>query len=211
MPKRIKKRKPNKKPDVLNQTSIWNVSRRDFLGSIMAGGLFCIIPSTSSYGLNIDSQILSSDQLLLVASVQGILFPSDGNGPGAHDIMAERYLLWVLSDIRIDPEEKEYVINGIGWVDETAEEYYFLKYNQLSQKQKEELIEDISKEDWGRSWLGVILNFIFEALLSDPQYGGNPDEIGWNWLDHNPGHPRPEKSLLYPEILITVSDNYQTK
>jgi gluconate 2-dehydrogenase gamma chain len=118
--------------------------------------------------------------------------------------MADKYLLWVLSDERMDPEEKEYIINGIGWVDETAEENFSKNFVKLTQAEREKLIGDVSKETWGRSWLGVILTFIFEALLSDPQYGGNTDEIGWDWLHHNPGQPRPTKKLLYPQIFETV-------
>ena len=104
----------------------------------------------------------------------------------------------------MDPEEIEYIIDGIGWVDETAEENFSKRYTQLSQREKEELIADISNESWGSSWLSVILTFIFEALLSDPQYGGNPDKIGWDWLKYYPGYPRPTEPLLYPEILTTV-------
>ncbi len=107
-------------------------------------------------------------------------------------------MLW---DERMDPEEKEYIIDGIGWVDETAEEKYSKSYVQLSQSEQEKLVADISNESWGSSWLSVILTFIFEALLSDPQYGSNPDRIGWVWLQHNPGYPRPTQLLLYPEIL----------
>ena len=40
---------------------------------------------------------------------------------------------------------------------------------------------------WGRAWLSLLLYYIFEALLSDPVYGGNPDGIGWQWLEHQPG------------------------
>jgi gluconate 2-dehydrogenase gamma chain len=181
-------------------------SRRNFIGGLLAG---TVLASGNLKAVNISSgDILTDDQFQLIRSVQQILLPSDGNGPGAKDIIADTYLLWVLSDIRMDPEEKEYIINGIGWVDETAEEEFSMGYNKLSQEKKEELIEIISREKWGRSWLGVILNFIFEALLSDPQYGGNPDNIGWNWLGYNGGSPRPTIPNLYPEILVTIRSNY---
>ncbi len=181
-------------------------SRRNFIGGLLAG---TVLASGNLKAVNISSgDILTDDQFQLIRSVQQILLPSDGNGPGAKDIIADTYLLWVLSDIRMDPEEKEYIINGMGWVDETAEEEFSMGYNKLSQEKKEELIEIISREKWGRSWLGVILSFIFEALLSDPQYGGNPDNIGWNWLGYNGGSPRPTIPNLYPEILVTIRSNY---
>jgi len=49
-----------------------------------------------------------------------------------------------------------------------------------------------------------LLTFIFEALLSDPQYSGNADSIGWQWLDYKFGNPRPTAELLYPEIFKTT-------
>lgn len=169
-------------------------------------GLFVNLPGKSVIGKGVgETAVLSSSQFSIVSSVQKILFPSDNNGPGAYDVMADKYLLWVLSDDLMDPEEKEYIIDGIAWVDETAEENFSKNFSELSNREKELLIADIAQERWGRSWLGVILTFIFEALLSDPQYGGNPGSIGWNWLHHNPGFPRPTKPLLYPEILKTVS------
>lgn len=186
----------------------WQLSRKKFLGGIFMAGLFANLPVKSVLSKGVaETDILTSTQLLIVSSVQKILFPSDDNGPGAYDVMADKYLLWVLSDDRIDPEEKEYVIDGIGWVDETAEEIFSKKYSELSESERVKLVDDIAKEKWGRSWLGVILTFVFEALLSDPQYGGNTNEIGWDWLQHNPGFPRPTKPLLYPEILKTVSKN----
>ena len=39
-----------------------------------------------------------------------------------------------------------------------------------------------------------------EALLTDPAYGGNPDGIGWRWLGHTPGYPRPSAATIYPRL-----------
>ncbi len=192
------------KPDIrISNTT--QLSRRKFVGSIAMGSSAMVLPwKTMAKGTDIVYPISGKQQEIII-SVQSILFPSDGNGPGAWDVMADKYLLWVLSDKRIDPEESEYIIKGIGWVDETAEEIFSKNYTSLTEEQKKKLIENISNEKWGSSWLGVILSFIFEALLSDPQYGGNPDEIGWQWLNHNPGFPRPSSELLYPTIVETIS------
>ncbi len=190
------------------ETNSANISRRKFMGSIIVGSTAATLLSTKLFGNSfVDNTVLSDSKLKLISSVQNMLFPSDGNGPGAHDVLADKYLLWVLSDARKDPEEKNYIINGIGWVEETSNETFSMSYNELTQVQKENLITLISKEKWGKSWLGEILNYIFEALLSDPQYGSNPDSIGWKWLKHNPGFPRPTKILIYPDIIKTVSYN----
>jgi len=173
--------------------------------SVIMGGVFSQLPWIKSFGSwQQKASLLSEKQLFIVSSVQEILFPSDENGPGIIEINATEYLVWILSDKNKDPEEIEYIINGIGWVDETANENYSKKYLDLEQSEKEQLISDISNERWGESWLSVILSFIFEALLCDPQYGGNLDNVGSKWLDHHPGQPRPTTELLYPEILTTI-------
>lgn len=151
------------------------------------------------------SNRLTGDQLKILGIVQNILFPDDGDGPGAGDIHADRYLQWVITDPRMDKDEVEYIINGIGWVNETAQEDYDSDFVQLSGPDQEQLIAKISEESWGEDWLAVILNYLFEALLSDPVYGSNPDGIGWKWLDVYAGNPRPDRSLLYDEIFRTVN------
>lgn len=208
MTKRDRKEKSKHIPEKFKNPDVWQLSRKKFIRSIIVAGFLSNLPSIKIAGKTIsETDKLSANQLSIITSVQDILFPSDSNGPGSYDIMADKYLLWVLSDERMDPEEIEYIINGADWVDETAEENFSKPYLKLSQSEKETLIALISQEGWGSSWLSVILTFIFEALLSDPQYGGNPEKIGWDWLNHNPGNPRPTDTLLYPKILTTVSKN----
>lgn len=188
-------------------TARWNISRRGFILSASLGAAATQIPLGKSFAQSVTQKsILSEKQQAIVSSVQEILFPKDENGPGATEIHALEYLNWVLSDPEKDQEEVDYLIKGIGWVDETAEEETGKEYQDLTQSEREQLIEKISQESWGESWLSVNLSIIFEALLSDPQYGGNPDEKGWKWLSHNPGQPRPTKDILYPIIL-----NYKNK
>jgi gluconate 2-dehydrogenase gamma chain len=49
--------------------------------------------------------------------------------------------------------------------------------------------------------LSSLLKYIFEALLTDPIYGGNPNSMGWEWLDHTPGQPRPNPANRYGETV----------
>ncbi len=193
-------------PKAIQNIDQWKWSRKQFIRSMVAGGLVARLPFSKLIGQvqKNDNPILTSDQLSIIRSVQAALFPKDEFGPGATDINAATYLLWVLADPQKDPDEVEYIINGIGWVDETAFEEYETAFIDLSPDDREQLIALISRTNWGESWLSVILTFIFEALLSDPQYGSNPNSIGWKWLDHNTGQPRPSKELLYPKILTTI-------
>ncbi len=208
MTKEERKYKLKHIPEKILDSDTWQLSRKNFIAGIIMGGIAVNFSPIALIGNTVnETDKLSSDQLSLIESVQKILLPSDENGPGAYDVMADKYLQWVLSNVRMDPEEIEYIINGADWVEETAVENFSNSYLKLSQTDKEILISQIANEPWGRSWLSVILTFIFEALLSDPQYGGNPNNIGWDWLLHNPGFPRPTELLIYPEILTTVSNN----
>ena len=193
-------------PKLADDNPSWNLSRKHFIKTAIAGGVLTQLPliRLSAQNDNLQNVILNEAQLEIIESVQDILFPSDNYGPGAKEINAANYLLWVLSDPGKDPGEVSYIIDGISWVNETSEEKYSERFVDLNPAQKENIIALISFESWGESWLSVLLSFIFEALFCDPQYGGNPDGIGWNWLEHNPGQPRPTIKLLYPEILYSI-------
>jgi hypothetical protein len=207
----MKIKKVKRAPASLKNCHKWSMSRQDFLKSMLYSFAITQMSFLSSCSQKKNNKLkpfsnkLDHNQLEIVKIVQSILFPNDRNGPGALDIHAHNYLQWVMSDPWLDREEVEYIINGTGWVDETAQEDYSKGFTSLSREDQEQLINKISKESWGEDWLSVILTYIFEALLCDPLYGGNPDETGWKWLEVYPGYPRPDKSLLYGEILETVN------
>ncbi|MCW5587404.1 MAG: gluconate 2-dehydrogenase subunit 3 family protein, partial [Chromatiales bacterium] len=52
----------------------------------------------------------------------------------------------------------------------------------------------------GENWLSTLLSYLFEALLTAPAYGGNPNGIGWRWLSYVPGFPLPGPGTRYPEL-----------
>ena len=200
---------PNKLiPHAMKNVAQWQLSRRDFVKNMFMIGVVSQIPFLSSCKnhskVEMGSERLNHTQKNILLAVQNILFPNDGNGPSAKDVNTLSYLEWVLSDSMMDPSEKKYIINGIAWVDETAQEEYADTFLELSNQNKNKLIAMISQEDWGESWLSVILTFILEAVLSDPQYGGNTGETGWKWLQHYPGYPRPTSDLLYDNIVQTI-------
>jgi len=193
-------------PKSIKDFSTWQISRRSFIrNSIAVGSLSQVAFLESCTNIN-SKTILSEKQLMLIISVQNILFPQDENGPGAADFHADKYLLWVLSDERIAQDDKQYVLDGIRWVNESAEETKSKKYLQLTKKEQVTLVQSISKTNWGESWLSVILTYIFEAMISDPIYGFNTEEAGWKWLDYTAGIPRASQSLKYDDIFTTLQN-----
>ncbi len=197
-------------PEKFKNVEQWRLSRRKMLKGLLALGVLSQIPLTFAFTteseekLSIESHIFDAGQITLLRNIQQILLPDDGFGPGAVEIKADKYLEWVMSDPRMDIEDKEYIYNGLKWVNETTNEEFKTDYLKLGSIQQKQLIRKISRTGWGESWLAVIMTYILEALLADPQYGGNPDREGWEWLSQYPGYPRPTKDLLYPAIFDTL-------
>ncbi len=196
-------------PQSIKEFTSRRISRRNFIRNSLAIGALSqmtLLQSCINDGTD-ESNILSKKQLASVIVVQNILFPRYEDSPGAIDFNADKYLLWVLSDRRIDPEDNQYIITGLKWLDEAAKEEKNMHFLKLSKRKQVQLIQTISKTNWGESWLSVMLTLIFEAMISDPIYGFNTNEIGRKWLEHEAGYPRPTKETMYDEIFITVQQN----
>lgn len=182
----------------------WELNRRKFLkGTLLAGAMTQIGFFTScTKQLKQGNDILNAQQATILDHVLLIFFPNDGNGPDANDINAFGYFMWVLNDsLNRKTKDNEYIINGIGWLDDESIEVYKQPFIELSQEEKEGLIAGIMDEKWGKTWSSMLVTLIFEALLLDPIYGGNTNEVGWQWLNHTPGFPRPTEELRYERIM----------
>jgi len=125
------------------------------------------------------------------------LFPATHNSPGADEINALIYLQFVLLDPQLDPRDQNFIINGIQWLDEECQKLFTSSFPELNTEQKEQVLREIEKEGWGERWLSYLLKYIFEALLTDPLYGGNSNGVGWAWLEHVPGYPKPGQENKY--------------
>ncbi len=125
------------------------------------------------------------------ALLQLHLLPNDGNGPDAGQINATVYLSHVVSDESIDPVDRRFIKRGLAWMRATAQEQLNAEFFKLDDAQRESVLRQLEQSSRGESWLSVVIAYTLEALLSDPIYGGNPKEIGWRWLEHQAGFPRP--------------------
>ncbi len=141
---------------------------------------------------------LHGDALLwqTIAQVQHDLFPASSGVPTLKEIAATTYLKRVMRETRVTQEHKAFIRNGERWLNETSQEQYHKSYTALNASQRQALLQRISKESWGERWIATLLTYIMEAMLCDPVYGGNIGEVGWKWLHHTPGKPRPSKALV---------------
>jgi gluconate 2-dehydrogenase gamma chain len=141
---------------------------------------------------------LSEQQWQTLDVVLDHLFPSEAEAPGAKDVKALHWLQTVLLDDETDEVHKQFLRAGVAQVDEASLELYQKLFTALQQDQREAVLRNMEKsKQQGRAWLQEMIRYIFEALLSDPVYGGNPQAAGWKWLQHIPGFPRPPKEKRY--------------
>lgn len=138
-----------------------------------------------------------SEPWLTLAAVQEHLLPSDGTAPGARQINATQYLKNVIDHHDIGVSQKEFIQNGVKWLNGLAREQYAASFIELNQLKKEKILRKVVESRAGENWVSSLLNYLIEALLTAPAYGGNPDGIGWKWLEHKPGFPQPPANKLY--------------
>ncbi|MCF6340833.1 MAG: gluconate 2-dehydrogenase subunit 3 family protein [Sulfurimonas sp.] len=131
-----------------------------------------------------------------IAQVHKDLFPDNKMAPNQNDINASYYLNSILNHSRITNDRKRFIRNGVKWLNEESTLKYRKMYTKLSSTQRQTILRDISKTNWGESWLDIIMTYLLEAMLGDPIYGGNRAESGWKWLKHTSGFPRPKKAFL---------------
>lgn len=143
---------------------------------------------------------LSDQQWQTLAAVQDHLFPSAPDSPGARDINATAYVNAVLADPRLDPAEGDFIKNGIGWLEKIARDAQGGPFVSLKPEKREAALQALNATGRGENWIATVLMYIFEALLGDPVYGGNPGGIGWDWLGHDPGFPRPPADKIYGKL-----------
>ncbi|NHZ84565.1 MAG: gluconate 2-dehydrogenase subunit 3 family protein [Planctomycetia bacterium] len=192
-------------PDVISVTDKYinkKINRRSFLlatgvfaGSVTFGSLLAYYYKNSR-----ESHPFNKSQDKILQDVQEQLFPKSNDAPGASDINSLNYLHFVLTDPDIDEDNKNLLISGVDWLEEECQTTFNKSFSNLLSKEKDKVFRIIEKSNWGYRWLSLNLIYIFEALLSDPIYGGNPDEIGWRWLEHVPGFPRPNADNMYGKL-----------
>ena len=171
-------------------------SRRRFMQQLAAlGTLATAFPAAvlaeRRVAQDIQAPWQDADPWHTLAAVQEHLFPAAPDTPGAGDIRALDYLRNTIENPDADGEDREFVFNGVGWLNDLAQDTHQQPFTALDETQRESLLRSIEQSRAGGNWLSLLLTYLLEALLADPVYGGNPDGVGWHWLEHQPGFPAP--------------------
>lgn len=207
--------------DKTYQTPLWfkekgmkeKLSRRVFLKSAagaigLSSGIALPAFSLTSKDKNIFLELAKADPWLTLDATLMHLLPESPSsalshssiGPSAKDINALAYLHQVMTVQPTSSDEKEFILKGVGWLNGFAKSEHGKSFVQLSFNEKESTLRGISNSSAGENWLTTLLTYLFEAMLAPPAYGGNPNGIGWQWLEHQAGFPLPKVGQRYFEL-----------
>ncbi len=170
------------------------LGRRHFLLGLAGGSLALLLPLPARAE---GDSLTAESRWHLIDAVQERLLPSEPEAPGAREINALPYLQWVVGDANLDTDERAFILRGGDWLEALTRESHSRGFIDLNPEEQQAMLERIARSEAGEHWLATLLLYLFEALLSDPIYGGNPDAVGWRWLDHQPGLPRPDEHNRY--------------
>ncbi|WP_457674893.1 gluconate 2-dehydrogenase subunit 3 family protein [Thiolapillus sp.] len=178
------------------------MKRRHFLrwgaGGMLLGGAGLVrsaawVPDFSA--IRLEATGLDARHWATVAAVQEHLLPAEKHAPGAKDVNATAWLQWVLSDPSVDDRQRRFFRKGAEEVHGLSLRLHGKPFQALSPADREALLRRY--EEHNPLWLRELLNYIMEALLTDPVYGGNTGQVGWKWLGHRPGYRRPPAGKRY--------------
>lgn len=175
------------------------LSRRRFLLRA-AGGSLALLFARAGLGSESAQRLDEAQRWRLLDAVQRHLLPSEPDSPGAQEINALGYLRFVVADPKVDEEERQFILQGAGWLEELAAKQEAASFLDLDPARREQLLRRVAASSAGENWLSTLLLYLMEALLTDPAYGGNSRGIGWRWLRHIPGFPRPTPDKIYPKL-----------
>ncbi len=145
-----------------------------------------------------ESAIFTLLQTRIIKQVQLHLFPSDGEGPSAKDLNAFGYLLWALTDPNnLNDGDREFLAQGTVWIDESANKHFNKTFVDMTWSDQAKLLQRINGSQSGENWLSLLLYYLLESVTLDPLYGGNANGVGWQWLEYQPGFPRPTPETHY--------------
>ncbi|UPT77469.1 gluconate 2-dehydrogenase subunit 3 family protein [Sulfurovum sp. XGS-02] len=122
-----------------------------------------------------------------LSAVQEHLFPEGSKLPSARSMKATQFLFETMMHQSFDRDIKAFVIEGAKEL-EKREQGRFIS---MTDQEKEKALRAYEETRYGRNWLSHIMTLTMEGLFSDPIYGSNIEEAGWQAISSYSGLPRP--------------------
>jgi len=206
----MKQHRPDREPTRLECGTIrgtGKLSRRAFLisgsAALGAGTVVATVPlvlaeQTTQKTIQPGCTLTQTEILLAVTEH---LFPKGSGSPGATDINAVAYLESAIFRPGFASSTRNFIINRAQTLHEASMERFDLAFHELEFDKRENLLRYVAdRTRWGTNWISSLLSYILEALVADPFYACHPVGIGWQWLEHQPGFPRPPANKTYTRL-----------
>lgn len=179
-----------------------NLSRRSFLSrsAAVTGGVISLgVLGTTKKAFSQEAdkapyefQSFNEHQGRTVEAMAERIFPRDENGPGAMDARVVVYIDRSLATHYA--EEKEIYDKGLGWLDQYCTKAMGKPFVELTAPQQDTVLTALEQREnppeWpadadmeSREFLRHVVGHTMEGMFTDPQYGGNHNEVGWKLLN----------------------------
>ena len=158
------------------------MTRRVFiLGAIGIGTALALLPQNAKTHIDIAP-------FKVIQAVQETFFPKGLKAPSALEFGATNYLLKVSTHSSFLKSDLKFLLYGADLLINMENDFLT-----MNPKKRDEALRDfVNSSSKAEKWTSLLLFYTLEALLSDPIYGGNKNELGWKWVKHNTGEPRPK-------------------
>lgn len=164
------------------------MKRRKFL---IFGSVLGLSPYIQAKGLSEFEKTFKKVAPTLLA-VQDHLFPEGSKLPSAKSMNTIQFLFETMMHESFDRDIKAFVIEGAKEL-EKREKGSFLS---MTAQEKEKALRAYEETRYGRNWLSHIMTLTMEGLFSDPIYGSNIKEAGWEAISSYSGLPRPTSRYI---------------
>ena len=175
------------------------IRRRDFMRHMTVLLVGTGLPPLLADPISGEESLVSEVFWPTIAAVQEHTWPTRNGTPTLAEFNATEYLAAALLDPRIEAGERQYIHDGVAPLEDFTRAQFGRSFFELKVAEREAVLRKIETSPIGRYWLSLIIYYLFEALLADPVYGGNTNRIGWRWLEHLEGFPRPPSAYPYPK------------
>lgn len=115
------------------------------------------------------------------------MLPGDGDGPGALEAGAHRYIeAWLRGGHA--PAARTRLLEGLDLLDALAVERRGRPYADCNGEVREALLRQMAEipHPLPRRFVRTLVDLTLRGLLGDPSHGGNRDGLGWRLIGYEP-------------------------
>jgi len=128
----------------------------------------------------------------ILSVVQEHLFPEGSKIPSARSMNATQFLFETMMHKSFDKDIKAFVLEGAKELEKREKGRFMF----MTVEDKEKALRAYEETNYGSNWLSRIMTLTMEGLFSDPIYGSNIKEAGWQAISSYGGFPRPKTRYM---------------